>query len=251
MKRYHIEMESSRTATSMQTKTLQSLGYQWEVYALRQDADGQVSGKTSYYAERATDALDAFNQVKNRISEDYWDAIRIIPRGGNVTKTYCELAPDVYHYNDGTRPRNNRGQYLEYCYRYSETGEMQKADNISAKQGADLNNVSVKSARASYNVDITEKNITNNVLSLAILQALTEDKADDFVYLSPENNKIAVYRMNKATFHEFLLMFGTLQRESSKNGGRIKIRLPRNDKDMIDWLECGGDTVKYVMNKVN
>ena len=246
MKRYYIEMESSRTATINQLDTLKTLGYRWEVESLHQNDNGEISATKSYYAYRADDALKAYNQVAERIPAEYRDMIRIIPHGGNVRKSYISYAPDVYHYNDGTRPYNNRGQYLEYCYRVAKTGQTQRADNVSAKDGTDCNGVSVKSARASYAVDITDKDINPNMLSLAILRALVQDKAEQYVYLVPENEKIACYKMNKATFHELLLVFAALQAESKSNGRKIKMRLPRNDKAMIEWLECGGNTQQYI-----
>lgn len=242
MKRYYMEMEASKTASITQIETLKALGYQWEVEALKQDDNGEIGTSTSYYAYRVDDALKAYNQVAERIPVEYHDMIRIIPHAGDVKKSYIQYAPDVYHYNDGTRPRNNRGQYLEYCYRVAMTGQAQRADNISAKDGTDCNGVSVKSARASYAVNIADKDINSNALSLAILQALTDDKAEFFVYLVPESNKIACYTMDKATFHCLLLIFCTMQTESRSKA--IKMRLPRNDKTMIEWLNNSGNKVQ-------
>lgn len=243
MKRYYMEMEASKTASITQTETLRALGYQWEVESLHVDGT-EISATNSYYAYRADDALKAYNQVAERIPTEYRDMIRIIPHAGNVKKSFIPYAPDVYHYNDGTRPRNNRGQYMEYCYRVAMTGQAQKADNISAKDGTDCNGVSVKSARASYAVNIADKDINDNVLTLAILKALTEDRAEFFAYLVPESDKIACYTMDKATFHYILITFCALQAESKSNGKAIKIRLPRNDKLMIEWLNNGGNKVQ-------
>lgn len=242
MKRYYIEMEASKTASITQTKTLKALGYQWEVEALKQDDNGEIGTTTSYYTYRADDALKAYNQVAERIPAEYYNMIRIIPHAGNVKKSYISYSPDVYHYNDGTRPRNNRGQYLEYCYRVAITGQARRADNISAKDGTDCNGVSIKSPRASYAVNIANKDINDNILSLAILQALAEDKAETFIYLVPETDKIACYTMDKATFHKLLLTFCTMQVESRSKA--LKMRLPRNDKIMIEWLNNSGDKVQ-------
>ena len=244
MKRYYIEMEASKTASITQTETLKALGYQWEVEALKQDGNGEIGTITSYYAYCANDALKAYNQVAERIPVEYRDMIRIIPHAGNVKKSYIPYAPDIFHYADGTRPRNNRGQYLEYCYRIATTGQAQKADNISAKDGTDCNGVSVKSPRASYAVNIANKDINDNALSLAILQALAEDKAEIFTYLVPESEKIACYTMDKATFHFLLITFCTMQAESKSNGRAMKMRLPRNDKALVDWLNNGGNKVQ-------
>lgn len=237
MKRYYMEMEASKTASTTQIETLKTLGYQWEVESLHADGT-EISATNSYYAYRADDALKAYNQVAERIPVEYRDLIRVIPHAGNVKKSFIPYAPDIYHYNDGTRPRNNRGQYFEYCYRVAMTGRAQRADNISAKDGTDCNGVSVKSPRASYAVNIANKDINDNALSFAILQALAEDKAELFVYLVPEAEKIACYTMDKATFHFLLVTFCTMQAESKSRA--IKMRLPRNDKAMIEWLDNGG-----------
>ena len=244
MKRYYIEMEASKTASITQTETLKALGYQWEVEALKQDGNGEIGTTTSYYAYCASDALKAYNQVAERIPVEYRDMIRIIPHAGNVKKSYIPYALDVFHYADGTRPRNNRGQYMEYCYRMAITGQAQRADNVSAKNGTDCNSVSLKSARASYVVNIANKDINDNALGFAILQALAEDKAEFFTYLVPESEKIACYTMDKATFHFLLVTFCTMQAESKSNGRAIKMRLPRNDKALVDWLNNGGNKVQ-------
>lgn len=241
MRRYYMEMEASKTASTAQIEMLKALGYQWEIESLHVDG-AEISATNSYYAYRADDALKAYNQVAERIPVEYHDMIRIIPHAGNVNKSYIPYSPDVYHYNDGTRPRNNKGQYMEYCYRVTMTGQAQRADNISAKDGTDCNGVSIKSARASYAVDIADKDINSNALSLAILQALIEDKAESFAYLVPESNKIACYTMDKATFHCLLITFCTMQLESRSKA--IKMRLPRNDKIMIEWLNNGGNKVQ-------
>lgn len=242
MKRYYMEMEASKTASVTQTEMLRALGYQWEVEALKQDDNGEIGTTTSYYAYKTDDALKAYNQVAERIPVEYHDMIRIIFHAGNVKKSYIPYAPDIYHYNDGTRPRNNRGQYMEYCYRVAITGRAQRADNISAKVGADCNGISIKSARASYAISIANKDINSNALSLAILQALVDDKAESFIYLVPENDKIACYAMDKATFGHLLITFCTMQPESRSK--TIKMRLPRNDKAMIEWLNNGGNKVQ-------
>lgn len=243
MKRYYIEMEASKTASTTQIETLKVLGYQWEIENLH--ADGVEIGATkSYYAYRADDALKAYNQVAESIPVEYRDMIRIIPHAGDIKKFYIPYAPDVFHYADGTRPRNNRGQYLEYCYRVAMTGQAQRADNISAKDGTDCNGVSLKSARASYAVNIANKDINDNALGFAILQALAGDKAESFVYLVPEAEKIACYTMDKATFHFLLVTFCTMQAESKNNGRAMKMRFPRNDKAMIEWLNNGENKVQ-------
>lgn len=48
-----------------------------------------------------------------------------------------------------------------------------------------------------------------------------------------------VYVMNADEFKAFLLTFCTVERDSSKNGGRLKVRAPRetsNNNAIIEWL---------------
>jgi len=53
-------------------------------------------------------------------------------------------------------------------------------------------------------------------------------------YISKDGN---AYIMNMVEFREFLEVFGTLERESEKNGGGLKVRCKAESKKMIDWLE--------------
>lgn len=46
------------------------------------------------------------------------------------------------------------------------------------------------------------------------------------------------YIMNKKEFSQFVHKFATLDRESSKNGGGLKIKAKRENADMIAWLEA-------------
>lgn len=45
------------------------------------------------------------------------------------------------------------------------------------------------------------------------------------------------YMMNKAEFSKFMHKFGVLSRESTKNGGGLKIQNRKESKEMLEWLE--------------
>lgn len=58
--------------------------------------------------------------------------------------------------------------------------------------------------------------------------------SDRFVYVAI-NWK--AYEMSLAEFGEFVHQFGRCERESSKNGGAMKIRLRKESSKMVTWLD--------------
>jgi hypothetical protein len=116
----------------------------------------------------------------------------------------------------------NNGQHAEQLFRYYLTGKVAKADNLPADKGCDLGHYSIKSARASV------------CKGRDIVKHLESDKATEFVYITV--NEIA-YIMNRQEYVEFVKTFGTVTRESTKNGGAEKIRLKHESKEMLEWLE--------------
>jgi hypothetical protein len=45
-----------------------------------------------------------------------------------------------------------------------------------------------------------------------------------------------VYEMDKVEFREFLEIFGTLSRESTTHGGKVKIKGKHESKAMLEWF---------------
>lgn len=116
---------------------------------------------------------------------------------------------------------SNNGQAKEQQFRFVLTGERCKADNLSASKGCDIFNMSLKSARATV------------CKGRDLLAHLATDAATEFVYLA--KNDIA-YIMSRQEWIEFVGEFGTLTRESAKNGGHEKIRLGHESQKMLEWL---------------
>ena len=57
--------------------------------------------------------------------------------------------------------------------------------------------------------------------------------SNEFAYISTEYR---VYEMDIIEFETFLRIFGRVERESTKNGGKSKIRCKKETKAMIEWL---------------
>lgn len=113
-----------------------------------------------------------------------------------------------------------KGQALEQEYRYFKTGEVVKADNLPATRGCDLGNASIKSARATvcYGLDIRE--------------SLKTDKAEVFIYLTQDRY---AHIMSREVYIDFVETFKTADYDSHTKVP--KLRLKRETKAMLDWLE--------------
>lgn len=115
----------------------------------------------------------------------------------------------------------NHGQNAEQSIRFTLTGEIAKADNIAHDKSADCLNYQIKSARATVCKGID-------------LEAyLDRDASTAYIYATEDG---IAYIMNRKEYTEFVKTFGTVTRESSKNGGIEKIRLKHETSAMREWL---------------
>ena len=116
----------------------------------------------------------------------------------------------------------NNGQNAEQSVRFALTGKIEKADNIRYDLGTDCLNYQIKSARA------TVCKGTN------LNEYLDRDASTAYIYATKNGT---AYIMNRETYTAFVETFGTITRESEKNGGKEKIRLGHETEKMIEWLE--------------
>lgn len=116
----------------------------------------------------------------------------------------------------------NHGINAEQSIIYALTGELKtKHDNMRYDNGTDCLNYQIKSARATV---CKGNDITTHV---------NAERASEFIY---GTNDGTAYVMNANEYIAFVEMFGTLTRESGKNGGAEKIRLKHETKAMTEWL---------------
>ena len=124
---------------------------------------------------------------------------------------------------DFPRRYSNIGQHAEQVARFTLTGKICKADNKPHDLSADCLNFQIKGARAT-------------VCRGTDLKAyLDRDAATAFIYVTADFE--TMYIMSRAEYEEFVNEFGTVTRESSRNGGTEKIRLGYESKRMREWLE--------------
>lgn len=125
-----------------------------------------------------------------------------------------------------TRTYKNNGQHAEQVVRYTLGGTIEKADNRSHTLGGDYEDIQIKSARAT----VCKGN--------DIRAYLANDGANRYGYVTSDFSKMFI--MNREEWIIFTTEFGTVTRESSKNGGGIKIRLKEENTKMIQFLNERG-----------
>ena len=125
------------------------------------------------------------------------------------------------HLTDIDRTYTNNGQHLEQVFRYNLTGKIEKADNLAHDKATDLFHYSIKSARATV------------CKGTDLESYLDTDKATEFVYIT---KTLTAYIMNRTEYTEFVTLFGTVTKESTKNGGMEKIRLGHETAKLLEWL---------------
>ena len=120
------------------------------------------------------------------------------------------------------RMYKNNGQHAEQVFRFTVTGKIQYADNIPAESSGDCNGIQIKSARATV---CKGKNID---------EYLAKDSAKLYAYVT-KDFKIA-FLMTREEWKQFIETFGTVTKDSIKNGSQVKIRLRYETKEMIEWF---------------
>lgn len=116
---------------------------------------------------------------------------------------------------------SNHGQNAEQSVRFVLTGEISKADNVRFDLGSDCLNYQIKSARAT-------------ICKGTNLRAYLElDASSEYIYATKSG---VAYVMSKDEYIEFCELFGTVTRESSKNGGKEKMRLKSESNSMLEWF---------------
>ena len=138
------------------------------------------------------------------------------------------------HYNITNHHfHNNNGINKEQCLDFHLNGRHGKHDNLRWYEGSDLpeQKMSVKSARFSLTAG---GQLRGESLEEMLTDFFARVASERFAYVT---ETYTVYEMNATEFREFVLTFGTIEKDSSKNGGRKKIKAKSESQKMIEWFE--------------
>lgn len=126
---------------------------------------------------------------------------------------------------------HNTGINAEQSLRYFLHGYTTAHDSRRFDEASDIDNISVKSAHFTL--------VQGGLLNGSELEPMIDDyfsrvHSTEFAYVARD---FTVYMMNAKEFREFLMAFCTVERDSYKNGGKLKVRARSESKKMINWLK--------------
>lgn len=127
----------------------------------------------------------------------------------------------------------NFGQHAEQTLAFTLTGEIRKHDHIAYTAGSDIPEyaMSVKSAKFSLmNGNLCESQDFDGIVE----EFFCKTASKCFAYVTQE---MKCFVMDADEFRYFVCQFCGLSRESTKNGGRLKVQMRSESKKVLSWLE--------------
>lgn len=142
-----------------------------------------------------------------------------------MTSIACINNANITARNDGIRKEN--------LFRFTMTGSFNaRHDNGSFDKGSDVLDYSVKASAFTL---MSGSTCIAQDFDGIVSEFFSRTASTLFAYVS---NDLVAYIMNPAEFKEFIYNFCRLEKESSKNGGRMKVRMKKESRFTIEWLEA-------------
>ena len=133
------------------------------------------------------------------------------------------------------RTYKNNGQHAEQTLAYALTGEVRAHDNIPFDKGSDIPeyHMSVKSSKASL---MSGNRCESQTKEGIIAEFIAKSASTCFAYVVADFS--VAYVMDGNEFAEFCTEFGSLTRESTKNGGKAKVQLRAESAKTLAWFKA-------------
>lgn len=128
----------------------------------------------------------------------------------------------------------NNGQHAEQMLAYTLTGELRKAYDLRFDVASDIPeyHMSVKSDHATL---VSGSHMVGDTFASQLKEYFERTASTSFAYVTNEG---VAYIMNAREFEQFIVAFGSWEKESEKNGGGHKIRIKHESKKMLRWLNA-------------
>lgn len=127
---------------------------------------------------------------------------------------------------------SNQGQARQQDVDYMLTGKIRKPDHVPFDVDSDIPEfgISVKSSRFTL---VSAARVHGETFDEIWNEYARRVHSKWFCYATATGE---AYFMNLEEFESFVRAFCTVERESSKNGGGLKIRCKKESKAMLTWL---------------
>ena len=126
----------------------------------------------------------------------------------------------------------NAGARAEQNLIYTICGQVRAHDSVPFDKGSDYPewHMSIKSSRFTLASGHMMKSTT---FSGQIEEYFERTASKVWAYVTEQGT---AYIMNETEFRTFLYTFGKFEQDSTRNGGKYKVRFPRETKAMLAWL---------------
>ena len=133
-----------------------------------------------------------------------------------------------------TSAKRNHGDACEENFDYMLNGHISGKDSLPFDMASDVEHMGVGySVKSDHFTLVSARLVVGDNMADILDQYFARVHSTRWAYVG--RNDMA-YIMNMAEFRNFIETFGTLERESSKNGGGLKVRCRAESRKMLDWL---------------
>lgn len=134
--------------------------------------------------------------------------------------------------NAPLRYPHSRGYQAEYAYKWVKGFEQVVALNAAYNKASDVEQIAL-SLKSSHFTLASGRLMKGETLEEMIDYYIATTASARTAYITEECD---VFYMTNKELKEFLLLFGRLERDSKRNGGNIKVRMCRETKAVLAWL---------------
>lgn len=130
--------------------------------------------------------------------------------------------------------KKNNGDRCEENFDFAMNGYISGKDSLAYDVASDVTHNGIGySVKSSHFTLASAKLIQGETLTEKLDYYFARVHSTKAVYVANDNT---AYIMNMVEFRSFLEIFATLERESEKNGGGMKVRCRTESKKMLNWL---------------
>lgn len=130
--------------------------------------------------------------------------------------------------------KRNHGDFCEENFDYMLNGTISGKDSLPFDMASDVTHMGVGySVKSDHFTLVSARLVSGDNMADILDQYFARVHSTRWAYVG--RNDMA-YIMDMDEFRSFLEAFGTLERESSKNGGGLKVRCKAESRKMLDWL---------------
>jgi hypothetical protein len=132
--------------------------------------------------------------------------------------------------------KKNHGEACEENFDYMLNGTVSGKDSKAFDIASDVTHMDVGYSVKSDHFTLVSANLVGGSNMAEMLdEYFARVHSTRWAYIG--RNDVA-YVMDKTEFRNFIETFGTMERESTKNGGGMKVRCRAESKKMLNWLNA-------------